>query len=78
MLLEDKHADIKARRGDDDFFYAWCGEFHMSIYDKSKKYVSVEYIPSNWPALLVVIGTDTLDVEEQKKKLEGIGYEVEE
>jgi len=67
MWLEDKHADIRARRGE-DFTYAWeVGK---------KQLLCVEYIPANWPALTVWVSTKT--VEEMKQTLREINFEIRE
>ena len=70
IYLEDKHADIKATRGDNDFYYAWrCND----------KVVSVEYTPMNWPAVTVLIADKkAFDFKEQVTTLKEMGYKIEE
>lgn len=66
LLLESKHADIKAHRGE-DFHYSWkVGENQL---------LTVEYIPQNWPQLTVSIGE--YKVEGMKNTLRNIGFDIE-
>jgi len=66
FYLEDKHADIRASRGE-DFHYSWVvGENQL---------LTVEYIPGNWPALTASVGNES--VEKMAATLREIGFEIE-
>ena len=65
--LEDKHADIRAFRGDNDFTFVW------QITDK--QLVVAEWIPANYPAFTVYTSEKT--IRAFKKLLKEIGYEIE-
>lgn len=69
LYLESKHADVKAYR-DNDFNYAW-----ILSKEGEGEYISVEYIPDNYPCLTTVTG-NLKEFERYKKTLEEIGFEV--
>jgi len=70
--LESKHADIKARRGH-DFYYLW-----EDPYPFNAKKVSVEYIPENWPQVVVTLSDEKIDSIKQLRYLRETGWEIEE
>ena len=76
MILEDKHADVKARRNEDDFSYLWTDD--NLIENSNIKTLIVEFVPSNWPALTVVLSEKKESIKDRIKILEEIGFKIEE
>jgi len=68
FFLESKHADVKAKRNDEDFSYIWrLGDGWC---------LQVEYLPSNYPPLCVYCYPED-ELDETIETLKEIGFTVE-
>ena len=66
LWLEDKYADVRAFRSDNDFCFAWQ-------IPNTKQLVVAEWIPENYPPFTLYTSEKT--VKAFKKLLKEIGYE---
>lgn len=64
FYTESKWADYRFERGNNDFYVAWI---------MGQEVLSVEYIPTNWPALTVIVQSVS-KFKKTLKRLKEIGY----